>query len=308
MTDERQPFDLQVNGYGGVDFNRDDVTLDAVERACAALAADCVAAAYATIITDDLDVMTRRINRLAQFIDQSRLVASTLVGIHIEGPFISPQAGYRGAHPLECVRLAELDATKRLLDAGNGHVRMVTLAPECDAGLVVTRWLYAQGITVAAGHCNPSLDALEAAIDAGVSLFTHLGNGCPLQLDRHDNIIQRALSFADRMWCCFIADGVHVPFPALRNYIRTAGIDRCIVVTDATAPAGLGPGRYTLSRWDVEIADDLAMWAPDHTHLLGSACTMKRAIENLTQHCGLTASQARTLTCVNPRLAVGKAG
>jgi N-acetylglucosamine-6-phosphate deacetylase len=194
---------------------------------------------------------------------------------------------------------------KRLLDAGAGHIRIVTLAPERDDGLRMTRWLAGQGVLVAAGHCNPGLDRLKAAVDSGVSLFTHVGNGCPLQLDRHDNIIQRALSLSDRLRCCFIADGVHIPFFALRNYIRAAGVDRCVVVTDAIAAAGLGPGRYSLSRWEVEIGDDLAAWAPDRSHLIGSACPMKRAAKNLIEHCGLSELEAARLTTDNPRSIIG---
>jgi len=298
-------FDLQVNGYGGVDFNQDGLSVDSAERACARLSADGVDGALATIITENLPAMAARIGALARIIDYSSLARQVLRGIHVEGPFISDQPGYRGAHPLDAIRPPDLDTMKRLVNAGAGHIRIVTLAPECDDGLRVARWLLAQGITVAAGHCNPSLDQLKAAIDAGVSMFTHLGNGCPLELDRHDNIIQWALSLSDRIWCCFIADGVHIPFHALGNYIRAAGIDRCVVVTDATAPAGLGPGRYTLSRWEVEIGDDLAAWAPDHTHLLGSACTMARAASNLTDR-GFTDVQIARLTSDNPRRAIGR--
>ncbi|MDR3711001.1 MAG: amidohydrolase family protein [Capsulimonadaceae bacterium] len=300
MSTRPQYRDLQVNGYGGVDFNQDNLSLEAVERACAKLSSDGVESVLATIITEELGVMASRISRLARIVTESPQARRVIQGFHIEGPFISPETGYRGAHPLDAVRPAELDAMKRLLDAGDGLVRIVTLAPECDNHLRVTRWLTEHGIVVAAGHCNPSLEQLTEAADAGISAFTHLGNGCPMLLSRHDNIIQRALSLSDRLWCCFIADGVHVPFPALRNYIRAAGVERCVVVTDGTAPAGLGPGRYTFSRWDVTIGDDLAAWAPDGSHLLGSACTMSRAADNLIKHCGFTESETLTMTRTNP--------
>lgn len=130
-------------------------------------------------------------------------------------------------------------------------------------------------------------------------------NGCPTQLSRHDNIIQRVLSQADRLWLCFIADGVHVPFFALRNYLKTAGIDRCIVVSDAMAAAGLGPGRYNLSRWSVTVDQDLAAWAPDRSHLVGSAITLRQSFANLTGPVGLSEANAVGLTSTNPRLAIG---
>jgi N-acetylglucosamine-6-phosphate deacetylase len=193
---------------------------------------------------------------------------------------------------------------KRLLDAARGLTRIVTLAPERDAGLAVTRMLSKDGVVISAGHCDPSLEVLRAAIDAGLSMWTHLGNGCPMQMHRHDNVIQRALSLADKLWLCFIADGAHVPFFALRNYLKPAGIDRSIVVSDAVAPAGLGPGRYTLGRWELMIGDDLVARAPDGSHLIGSAVTFKRQVENLRERVGLNAAQVAQLTSENPRQAL----
>jgi N-acetylglucosamine-6-phosphate deacetylase len=137
---------------------------------------------------------------------------------------------------------------KRLLDAAGGLAKIVTLAPEHDAGLRVTRMLAGAGIRVSAGHTDAPLDLLRAAIDAGLSMFTHLGNGCPMHLHRHDNIVQRALSLSDQLWLMFIADGAHVAFPALGNYLRAAGLEKTIIVTDAVAPAGRGPGRFQLGR------------------------------------------------------------
>jgi N-acetylglucosamine-6-phosphate deacetylase len=137
-----------------------------------------------------------------------------------------------------------------------------------------------------------------------VSMFTHLGNGCPLLLHRHDNIIERVLSVADKLLIGFIADGTHVPFFALKNYLRSAGVENCYVVSDAIAPAGLGPGRYTLGRWDLLIEEDMVARAPDRSHFVGSAITMPQTWENLTQKLGLTESDAQVLVGDNPRKAI----
>ena len=186
--------DLQVNGCYGVDFNSDDLTGEQLQSVCERLVADSVSGILATIITDDLERMAARLDRLACLREQNPLAKQIIWGIHVEGPFISAEPGYVGAHPRQHVRPADLDAIQRLLDSAQGLVRLVTLALECDAGLKVTSWLSRRGVLVSAGHCNPSLDQLRAAIDAGLSLFTHLGNGCPLMLPRHDNVIQRVLS------------------------------------------------------------------------------------------------------------------
>ena len=298
-------FDLQVNGYGGVDFNGDDLSLEELRRSCEALNRDGVAGILATVISETLPVMCRRLKRLADLREQDETCAAMIRGLHVEGPFLNPAAGFRGAHPPEVMGPADPDQVQRLLDAGRGTVRIFTLAPEQDPGGKATRCLVDQGVTVSAGHTDASLDQLARAIDQGLSMFTHLGNGCPLQLHRHDNIVQRALHFRDRLWLCFIADGVHVPFYVLRNHLDLVGVDRCIVVTDAIAPAGLGPGRYRLARWELDIGDDLVAQAADGSHLVGSAIHMPRVRDNLIQHLGCSAADVDRLVRDNPRRAIG---
>ena len=298
-------FDLQVNGYGGVDFHDDGLDAQDLHRVCEMLRRDGVSAIFATITTEHLDRMERRLRRVVEARERDPLVREVVAGLHIEGPFISALDGYRGAHPRDAVRPAERDAMQRLLDAAGGLTRLVTLAPEQDGGFAVTRMLADQGIRVSAGHTDASLDQLKGAIDAGLSMFTHLGNGCPMQMHRHDNIVQRALSLSDKIWPMFIADGAHVAFVALGNYLRLVGLDRCIVVTDAVAPAGKGPGRFKLGRWDLLIGEDLVARAPDGSHLLGSAVSMPDAVRRLVEQVGLTHEQALKLTVHNPRMVMG---
>jgi N-acetylglucosamine-6-phosphate deacetylase len=260
----------------------------------------------ATLITDDVEAMISKLRRLVHAREQSPVVAEMIVGFHLEGPFLNAAPGFIGAHPPSSARPADLDAMQRLLEAANGLTRIVTLAPECDPRGRVTEWLSTSGIVVAAGHCNPTLDELRGAIDAGVTMFTHLGNGCPLQLPRHDNIIQRALYFADQLWIGFIADGVHVPFFALHNYLKCAGFDRSFVVTDAISAAGLGPGTYRLGRETVVVDEQLATWSADRSHLMGSASTMSRLVTNLRRQLNLSAEAIDQLVRQNPRRAIGE--
>jgi N-acetylglucosamine-6-phosphate deacetylase len=194
-----------------------------------------------------------------------------------------------------------LDIAKRLLDAAGGLARIFTLAPEQDEDMAVTRFLASERVCVSAGHCDASLDQLRASIDAGLSMFTHLGNGCPPVLPRHDNVIQRVLGLCDRLWTGFIADGVHVPFFVLANYLKCCGIDRAYIVTDAISGAGLGPGEFMLGDRRVLIDDSLATWSADRSHLIGSAGTMPRTAENLRGQLQLSESSIRRLLVENPR-------
>lgn len=299
-------FDIQVNGYGGVDYNQDDLSADALRRSCKKLREDGVDGILATIVTEAPEKMEARLRRLVALREEDPFIGEVVVGLHIEGPFISPTDGFRGAHPLDAVCPANKDLAGRLLEAGNGLVRIFTLAPEQDPGGRTTRFLKERGVVISAGHTNASLDELRTGIDAGLSMMTHLGNGCPMLMNRHDNIIQRALHLRKDLWLSFIADGVHVPYPALQNYLDLAG-DRALITTDAMSAAGLGPGLHRISRWEVLVKDDLAAWAPDGSHLLGSAMSFPHVIRNLREKVGLSETQIQTLIADNPRKSIGMA-
>lgn len=302
-----RPFDIQVNGYIGADFCSPDLPLEKCRQACDELAADGVDSILATVITDTVEALCTKLSRLAAFREADPVIARMIAGFHIEGPFLNAASGYIGAHPPDCVCPANVDDAKRLLDATRGLTRLVTLAPENDPGLATTAYLASQGITVSAGHCDPTLDQLRAAIDAGLSMVTHLGNGCPVTLPRHDNFIQRALSLSDRLWICYIPDGAHVPFFALKNYLAVSGIERSIMVTDAISAAKLGPGVYDLSGAPVEIDAHGVARRPGSPNLAGSTVTMPQVRENLARHLGLAEADIARLVDENPRRAVGLA-
>ncbi|MFI4873980.1 MAG: N-acetylglucosamine-6-phosphate deacetylase [Blastopirellula sp. JB062] len=298
-------FDLQINGYFGVDFNQQEMSAESVLSACQALERDNVEGVLATIITDDVARMSARLARIVQLRSSDPLIERMIAGVHIEGPFISTEPGYVGAHPVAHAKAATWDEMAQLLEAADGLTRIVTLAPEQDPQQQVTRRLADQGIVVSAGHTNASLDQLDACIDNGLSMFTHLGNGCPRLMDRHDNVIQRALSRADQLYFGLIADGAHVPFFALKNYLEIAGIERAFVVSDAIAAAGCGPGTYPLGDQEVVVGEDGVPRAEDDSHLVGSATTMSRMAENLQRHVGLTSVEIDRLTRMNPRRLIG---
>lgn len=301
MADDLSFFDLQVNGFAGVDFNGDSVTAEQFRHACQALQQDGVSGILATIITDEFDVMLRRIRQIVEARRVFPEVQHVICGIHVEGPFLNPAPGFIGTHPAAAVCSPSIPRAEALLEAGEGLVKVLTLAPEQDPDGTTIQWLADQGVIVSAGHCNPNVDQLSIAIDQGLSMFTHLGNGCPLQLPRHDNVIQRVLSLSDRLWVCFIADGVHVPYFALKNYLNVVGTERAIVVSDAISAAGLGPGKYSLAGQQVIVDENLATWSADRSHLMGAAATMSRVHANLVRQMGLSNEDAYRLTSLNAR-------
>jgi len=298
------PFDIQVNGYAGINFNEDGLTPDQFREACVAMREDGVSHFLPTVITDHIPQMCGRLQAIVAACEADPESAAMVPGIHIEGPFISTETGYPGAHPIPAIKAANVEDTKQLLDACQGLCKLITLAPEQDESGKVTQFLTDQGIVVSAGHTNASLDQLKRGIDHGLSMVTHLGNGCPLTMHRHDNIVQRSISLADKLWLCFIPDGVHVEFFALANYLRAAGLERCIAVTDAMHAARLGPGTYSLAGWELNIGEDLVARIPSG-NLAGSTVTMPRLTANLREHLGLSEGEIEMLVDANPRKALG---
>ena len=298
-------FDLQVNGYAGTDFNREGLTAGALNHACECLREDGVEGILATFITDDLGKMQSRIRTLVELREKDPLAKQIIAGVHIEGPFINPEKGYVGAHPPHEVKPATVAHAKPLIDATSGLPTLLTLAPECDANFATTKWLSENGVCVSAGHCNPSRDTLAAACDHGLKMFTHVGNGCPMLMHRHDNIINRALSLRDKLWLCFIPDGVHIEFFALQNYLRAAGLDHAIFVTDAISASRLGPGKFTLAGWDIVIGEDLVARSPDGSHFVGSTVTWPRIRENNRKVIGLSDADLIKVSAENPKRAMG---
>lgn len=300
-------FDLQVNGYAGTDFCSMDLTAEQLNSACLALEADGGDCILATVITDSLEKLRVKLANLVHLREQDPLAKKIIAGIHIEGPFLNPAPGFIGAHPAEAVKLANVDDTKRLLEAAGGLTRIVTLAPEMDPYHQTTRFLAEQNIVVSAGHTNASLDQLHGSIDSGLTMATHLGNGCPTVLPRHDNIIQRILSLREHLWVGFIPDGFHIDFFALRNYLDFVGINRAFMVTDAITAARLGPGVYDLSGAIVEVDEMGIARRPGSPNLSGSTLTMSRLRLNLKDHLDLSDSEIEKLVDLNPRKALGMA-
>jgi len=298
--------DLQLNGYRGLDFGAEDLNPQRLAAICRAYRADGGGRFLATVITDSLPVLDHRIGALADCLEADAEIRDTVAGIHVEGPFICAERGFVGAHPPEHACEASPAAMERLLEAGRGHVRMVTLAPERDPGFRTISFLVGRGVLVAAGHCDPSLEVLRDACAAGLSCFTHLGNGCPHLLPRHDNILHRVLACEELPFVTLIADGVHLPPFLLGAMLRWLGPDRAIVVSDATAAAGMGMGTFELGGQTVVVGEDGAAWSADRTHLVGSTATLSQ-LRRVLADVGQTAAAIDRLITINPIRALAAA-
>lgn len=291
-------FDLQVNGFAGVDFNNPRLTEDDLARATAAMRSTGVTRFLPTLITSSFERFATCARTIARFGDPAN------AGIHMEGPYIAAEDGPRGAHPREHVRPASLDDFRRRQGAAEGRIVLVTLAPEVEGALSLIEYLVGQGIRVAIGHTAATPAQIRDAIRAGATLSTHLGNGCANVLPRHPNFLWEQLA-ADELCAGFIVDGHHLPPATVKAMIRAKTPARSILVTDAIAAAGCPPGRYRVGELEVELNANGRVSSVGAGHLAGSALTLDRAVANAVKFTGLPLYNVLPMATTIPAVSVG---
>ena len=286
-------FDLQVNGFAGVDFQRAELSGAELRRAVDALRAHETHRIFLTLISAEPEALCRQFERIELLRKADPVIAETICGYHLEGPFLSPLDGFRGAHPAGVQRAPDVAIFERMQSAAGGNVRLLTLAPEWPGSAEFIAEIVRRGVVVSLGHTDASDAQIDDAIRAGATLCTHLGNGVPQTLPRHDNIVQRLLA-RDELTACFIPDGVHLPPFALRNFFRAKPPRKVVLTSDAMAAAAAPPGRYTLGAIEVESRDG-AVREPGCAHLAGSCLTPDRGVANAAEWLGISAKEARAL-------------
>ncbi|MBA3326384.1 MAG: amidohydrolase family protein [Rhodobacteraceae bacterium] len=300
--------DLQVNGYGGIDLNDGSLTPERVADLSRLLRGQGVTTWLPTLITASEASLTAALSAIAAAREADPLVAHSIPGVHVEGPFIAPEDGPRGAHPAEHVRPPDAAEVTRWQAACGGLVRMVTLSPHWPETEVFVRALSAQGIHVALGHTNATPDQIRAAVDAGARFSTHLGNGASAMLPRHPNMIWSQLA-DDRLTASFIADGHHLPADAFKAMLRAKGLDRAMLVSDAAALGGMAPGLYDAPIGGrVELRADGWLGTPGTPYLAGAARPLNEDVAIAAVMADLPLADALALATVNPGRLVGGRG
>jgi len=290
--------DLQVNGFAGVDYNSAETTHDQIAQSIRAMFACGVTRFFPTVITGSPHNMSAALRNLADA-KESVAGAAAMEAFHLEGPYISPEDGPRGAHPARWVRPPDLEEFHRLQDAARGHIRLVTLSPEWPEASRFIEKIVEKGIVASIGHTRASAAQIADAVHAGATLSTHLGNGADAVLPKSSNYILDQLA-EDRLAASFIVDGFHLPPSFLNVALRAKGLERSLLVTDAVAPAGCSPGPYRLGEVAVELDPDGSVRLAGGARLAGSALLMHRAITNVMQTAKLTLRDAISLATRNP--------
>jgi len=296
--------DIQINGYGGHDFNAEDPPPDALGHVRALLAAAGVPRFCPTVVTGSPEAMEARLRALAEALREDPSLEGAVPCFHLEGPFIAPEDGPRGAHPAQHVTAASSQAFARLQRAAEGHIGIVTLAPEVPGALELIRELASQGIVVAIGHTNASPECIREAARAGARLSTHLGNGAAAQLPRNESFLWEQLA-NDDLWASFIPDGHHLPPSTLRAMLRAKGVERSILTSDAIFVAGMPAGEYVFGGQAVRKSEDGRVNLLETPYLAGSALALMDGVVNVMRFACVSLSDAWRMASLNPRRLLG---
>jgi N-acetylglucosamine-6-phosphate deacetylase len=295
--------DLQVNGYRGVDFSSQDLTEEAFVGACRALLDAGTVAFLPTLITSPVEVYQHHLPLIARVMARDEF-QGRLLGIHLEGPFISAQPGAVGAHNPEFVREPDVSLLQQLVGWADGGIRLLTLAAEMEGAEELAHLAASLGITVSIGHSLAGEADLKRLACTGATGLTHLGNGLPNMLPRHDNPIWAGLA-NDALMAMVIADGHHLPAPVLKAFIRAKGAERIVVVSDASPIAGLPPGRY-ITLGNVAVLEESGrLHNPEKQCLVGSSATMLQCMNHLASLGLLSLDELLAVGFLNPLGLIG---
>jgi N-acetylglucosamine-6-phosphate deacetylase len=291
--------DLQINGYDGVDYNDPAARAEEIAATAQRLRRTGVTHFYPTVITESSEHITKCLSHLIQAAGESLEFRRAMLGIHLEGPFISPEDGPRGAHPREHVRPPDWDQFQRWQEAAEGRIRIITLSPEWEESIDFIERAAASGVIVAIGHTAATPPQIADAVGAGARLSTHLGNGSHARIDRHPNYIWEQLA-ADELLASFIVDGHHLPPSVVKCFLRCKTAARSILVTDAIAAAGRPPGHYRLGSVAVEVTPKRRVCLPGTPYLAGSVLEMHEAIAKTVRYSDATLDEALQMASGNP--------
>lgn len=263
-------FDSQVNGYGGVDFQQDNLTVEDLLGAVRGLRDAACTRFLLTLITDEWRKLTARLRHLRELRSHSGELQAAIAGWHVEGPFLSTEPGFHGAHDPALMLDPTPERILELRETTGDEPLLLTLSPERPGAIKAIELAVSRDIKISLGHTNASAQILQDAVKVGATSFTHLGNGCPRELDRHDNILWRVFE-TKGLVVSLIPDRTHVSPSLFRIIHRNVGADSIYYVSDAMSAAGMPPGRYKLGKLELEVGTDQVVRQPGKPLFAGSA-------------------------------------
>ena len=298
--------DGQVNGFAGVSFSFSggSLTMEGIQKATSALWEAGITTYLPTLTTNNQDILLKNFALLAQAKENPDLLGS-IPGFHLEGPYISPEDGFRGAHPVKYVRKPDWEEFMALYEASGKNILQVTVAPEVEGAMEFISRCHEMGIIVGLGHHNASPEIINEAVSKGARIATHLGNGCANMINRHLNPFWPQLS-DDRLMISIICDGFHLRPEEINVFYKVKGPEKTILISDVTNYAGLTPGEYITSEGDtVELTPEGMMIYPAQKVLYGSASPLTKGVGHIMEVTGCSLRQAIRMASTNPAILYG---
>ena len=298
-------FDIQTNGYMGQEFSASDLTPERVLEIVKAYDAHGVTRCCPTLTTQPLEVLHHSLGTIDSACNSLPDVGRRVAGIHLEAPYLTPQDGARGAHPLESCRRPDFDEFQRFQEAAGGRIRILTMSVEFDESPAFVERVRATGVIVAIGHTSATPEQVVRAVDAGARLSTHLGNGSHAMLHRHRNYIWPQLA-DDRLSASIIVDGHHLPPAVVKTFVRAKTAARCILISDMSGLAGLDPGMHSSKMGDLEMLPNGKLVVAGQREILaGASCPLGVGVANVIQFADVDLAAAVGMATHNPAALLG---
>ncbi len=291
--------DLQINGVNKIDFNIPTLKPEDLLSATHYLLSQGITSYFPTIITNSDEAVTTILHTIHKACISNEIVQDCIAGIHLEGPFISPKEGAKGAHDERYIKAPDWNLFKKFQEAAGGRIKIITIAPEWEGSEKFIKECLKNGVTVSIGHSLANSDQIKNAVKAGATMSTHLGNAVPLLLPRHPNLIWDQLA-EEQLYTCLITDGIHIPDSFIKTVLKVKG-DKTLVISDATCFAGMPPGEYKSHIGGTVILDNEKRVSLKGSGglLAGAAKTLLENVETLINREICSLSEAWKMASVN---------
>lgn len=292
-------FDMQVNGYGGVDYSSSDLTAEDMDSLVSRLIQAGVTRHVPTIVTNSRQRIRTNLETISKAVSKHEKLRRAIPAVHVEGPYISEEDGPRGAHDASYVRNPDIDELREWNQAADGLLRVVTIAPERPGAIDFIRSAAKAGVLVALGHTAASPEAIHRAVQAGARMSTHLGNGSHSVIPRLRNYLWEQLA-ADELSASIIADGFHLPPSVMKVFARAKGLERLILVSDVGPMGGLKPGRHQWGDIQVDVYQDGHLGLAGTEFLAGAGHLLDRAVAQFLKATAFPLQHVLQLCSSNP--------
>ncbi len=289
--------DVQVNGHSGVSFTDQGLTAEGVLKATEGLWKEGVTTYLPTIITAEGELIRQNLRTLNKATNDKKL-SKSIPGFFLEGPYISPIDGFRGAHNVKFVRQPDWDEFDSFIEASGHKLLKVTVAPELDGAMEFIENCRRNGLKVAIGHHNGNASQIHEAALRGATISTHLGNGCANTIHRHNNPLWAQMA-DDRLTPTIIADGFHLNADELSVFYKVKGVDNLLLVSDITKLAGLPPGEYDWNGKTVLLTPEGKLRLPDLDVLAGASFSIRKGVGNMMKYTGCSLAEAVQMASTN---------